>query len=44
MGLSTIALLVSTANGAAAIVLSVLQIRDHWCGRRAKEASNSNSR
>lgn len=40
MGLSTIALIVSTANGAAAIVLAVPQSRDRWRGRRAKEAIN----
>lgn len=37
MELSTIALIVSTTNGAAAIVLAVLQIRDYWrSGRREK--------
>ncbi len=30
MELPTLALIVSTANGSAAIVLTVLQIRDRW--------------
>ena len=38
MGLPTIALIVSTANGTAAIVLAVLQIRDHWRGGKGPPA------
>jgi len=37
MELPTIALIVSTANGSAAIVLAIFQIRDRWHGRRRDE-------
>jgi hypothetical protein len=37
MELPTIALIVSTANGSAAIVLAIIQIRDRWHGRRRDE-------
>lgn len=41
MELPTLALIVSTANGTAAIVLAVLQIRDRWRGRHQEEGSAS---
>jgi glutamate/tyrosine decarboxylase-like PLP-dependent enzyme len=41
MELPTIALIVSTANGSAAIVLAVLQIRDRWRDRHGKEEAAS---
>ena len=41
MELPTIAMIVSTANGAAAILLAVLQIRDRWRGGRREEEPTS---